>query len=157
MAAPFACSFNIFYIYQAFILFFHEALHPPHLSLSFCLSYLSVVPHPVFLIRGISLRFGDVNFSSCNPNFFAVRNIHYPVNTSSDHFHTETVLPYSGHCRTHTLLPPSGRYCIETVGPSGDHYCIDILVPSSDHCCTETVSPSIKVAPPSDHLHTKIT
>ena len=42
MATPFTCSFNIFYIYQAFILLFHKALHPPslfpslsvHLSLS---------------------------------------------------------------------------------------------------------------------------
>ena len=61
---PFACSFNIFYIYQAVILLFHKALHPP----SFCLSLavqlslslsLSVVSHPVFLISGLSLRFGD--------------------------------------------------------------------------------------------------
>ena len=34
MATPFACSFNIFYIYQAVILLFHIALHPPLLSLS---------------------------------------------------------------------------------------------------------------------------
>ena len=64
MATPFACSFNIFYIYQAVILLFHIALHPPflsryvhiHVSLS-----LSVVPHPVFIISGLSLRFGDVD------------------------------------------------------------------------------------------------
>ena len=54
--APFACSFNIFYIYQAVILLFHIALHPSFLSLflSICLSLslsLSVVPHPVFIIR----------------------------------------------------------------------------------------------------------
>ena len=59
MTAPFACSFNIFYIYQAFILLFHKALHPP--SLSFCLSSLYVVLHPVFLISGISLWFGEVD------------------------------------------------------------------------------------------------
>ena len=60
----FACSFNMFYIYPAFILLFHNALHPPSRSLSFCPSVsLSVVPHPVFLISGLSLRFGDVGVS----------------------------------------------------------------------------------------------
>ena len=54
MAAPFACSFNIFYIYQAFNLLFHKALHPPS----------SGVPHPVFLICGLSLQFGDVGVQS---------------------------------------------------------------------------------------------
>ena len=36
---------------------------PPSFSrfLSICLSSLSVVPHPVFLISGLSLRFGDVD------------------------------------------------------------------------------------------------
>ena len=45
------------------MLLFHEALHPPSpfLSVSAHLS-LSVVPHPIFLISGISLRFGDVCF-----------------------------------------------------------------------------------------------
>ena len=61
------------------ILLFHKALHPPSLfpSLSVHLSlFLSVIPHPVCLISGISLWFGDVDFSSsCNPKFFAVRNI----------------------------------------------------------------------------------
>ena len=61
-------------------------------------------------------------FSSCNPKFFAVRHIHYPVNPSRDHFCTDTV------------LPPSDHYCIETVALPGDHYCIDIVVPSRDHC-----------------------
>ena len=61
-------------------------------------------------------------FSSCNPSFFAVRNIHYPVNTSSDHFDTDAVVPSSDHCRTQAVLPPSGHYCIEIVAPSGDHY-----------------------------------
>ena len=41
-----------FYIYQAFILLFHKALRPPSLFLSICLSTISVVPHPVFLISG---------------------------------------------------------------------------------------------------------
>ena len=62
MATAFACSFNIFYIYQAFILFFHKALHPPSLFLSLSVHLsLSVVPHPVFPISGFSLRFGDVD------------------------------------------------------------------------------------------------
>ena len=45
--------------------FFHITLHPhflslsDHMSLSLSLS-LSVVPHLVFLISGLSLRFGDV-------------------------------------------------------------------------------------------------
>ena len=61
MAKPFACRFNIFYVHQDVILLFHIALHPPFsLFLSTCLS-LSVVPHPVFLISGLSLRFGDVD------------------------------------------------------------------------------------------------
>ena len=34
-------------------------------------------------------------FSSCNPKFFAVRHIQYPVNTSSDHFHSDAVVPLS--------------------------------------------------------------
>ena len=87
-------------------------------------------------------------FSSCNPKFFAVRHIHYPVNPLSDHFPTDAVVPSSDHCRTDTVLPPSDHYCIETVAPSGDHHCIDIVVPSSDHCCTEVVPPS------SDHYGT---
>ena len=61
-----------------FMHLFHKAL-----SLSVHLS-LSVVPHPVFLISGIFLQFGDVKVSSCNPKFVAVRYIHYPVNPSRD-------------------------------------------------------------------------
>ena len=82
--------------------------------------------------------------------------IHYPVNPSSDHFHTNAVVQSSDHCRTETVLPSSDRYCIETVSPSGDHYYIDIVVPSSDQCCNETVPQSrdhygtLKVSPPSD-------
>ena len=43
--------------------FFYKALHPPSifLSLSICLSSLSVVSHPVFLICGLSLLFGDID------------------------------------------------------------------------------------------------
>ena len=102
-------------------------------------------------------------FSSCNPKFFAVKHIHYPVNPSSDHFHTYAVVPSSDRCRTETVLSPSDHYCIETVTPSGDQSCIDIAASSSDHCCTETVPPTsdhdgtMKLASSSDHLHTKIT
>ena len=85
-------------------------------------------------------------FSSCNPKFFAVRHIHYPVNPSSDPFHTDAVVSSSDHCRTDTVLPPSDYYYIGTVAPPGDHYCIYIIVvSSSDHCRTGTV------LPPSDH------
>ena len=78
-------------------------------------------------------------FSSCNLKFFAVRHIHYPVNPSSDHFHTDAVLPSSDHCALRQcvciicVLPPSDHDCIGTVAPSGDHYGIGIVVPSSDH------------------------
>ena len=151
MATPFACSFNIFYIYQALSLFFiKHCILPPSFSLflSICLA-LFLYPIPFFLLSCLSLRFGDVNVFS--KVLYTVRHIHYPVNPSSDHFQTDAVVPSSDHCHTETVLPP------------GDHYCIDIVVPSSDHCWTETVPPSsdhygtTKVAPPSDHLHTKIT
>ena len=92
---------------------FYKALHPPShfLSLSVHLSLsLSVVPHPVFLISGLSLRFGDVDVSSCNPKFFAFRHVHCPVNPSSDHFHTDAVVPSSDHGRTETVLRPSDQY-----------------------------------------------
>ena len=72
METPFACGFNIVHIYQAFILLFLKA--PPPLSLFLALSVhlplsLSVVPHPVFLIRGLSQRFGDVD------DFFLQSNV----------------------------------------------------------------------------------
>ena len=95
------CSFNIFYIYQAFIFFFHKALHPPSLFLSLSVHLsLSVVPHLVFPISGLSLRFGDVDV------FFL----------------QSKVAPSCDHCRTETVLPASDHYCIDTVAPSGDHY-----------------------------------
>ena len=34
-------------------------------------------------------------FSSCNPKCVAVKHIRYPVNPSSDHFHTDAVSPRS--------------------------------------------------------------
>ena len=97
-------------------------------------------------------------FASCDPKFFAVRHIHYPVPIS-----TLMLVPSSDHCRTDTVLPPSDHCCIETVAPSGDRYCIDIVLPPSDQRCTETLSPSsdhywtTKVAPPSDPVNTKRT
>ena len=104
-----------------------------------------------------------LTFSSCNPKFFSVRHIHYPVNLFSEHFHTDVVVPSSDRCRTETVLTPSDHYCIETAAPSGDHYCVDIVVPSSEHCCSETAPSSsghygtTKVAPLRDQLHTEIT
>ena len=82
-------------------------------------------------------------FSSCNPEFFAVRHIHYPVNPSNDYFHTDAVVPSSDHCRTEIVLPPViiSALRVETVAPSGEHYCIDLVVPSSDHCCIDTAPP----------------
>ena len=64
----FTCSYNIFYIYQAFILRFHKALHPPSrfLSPSFCppASLFFCGTPSRYLTSGISLRFrdGDVFF-----------------------------------------------------------------------------------------------
>ena len=153
MATLFACSFNIFYIYQPFILLLHKALHPPSLFLSLSvhlslfLWYLSRFPNecsfpPVWRCLCFLLAFQ----SYLQLDTYV---IHYPVNPSSHHFHSDVVLPSSGHCRTETVLPPSDHYCIETVAPSCDNYCIDIVVPSSDHCCTETVPPS------SDHYGTR--
>ena len=96
-----------------------------------------MVPHPVFLISGLSLRFGDVDV------YFLQSKVHDAVVPSSDHCRTDIVLP-----------PPSDHYQrsipffvitalrVETVAPSGDHYCIDLVVPSSDHGCIETVTPS---------------
>ena len=81
-----------------FILPFHKALHPSSLflSLSVHLTLLSFCGTP---ISGLSLQFGDymLMFSSSNPNVFAVRNIYYPVNTSSDNFHTDGVVSSSDH------------------------------------------------------------
>ena len=118
-----------------------------------------MVPPPVFLISGISLRSGDVDV------FFLQSKVlcSWTHCLSSDHFQTDAVVPSSDHCRIETVLPLSEHYCIEPVAPSGDHYCIDIVVPSSDHCCTVTLLPSsdhcgtTKAAPPSDHLHTERT
>ena len=79
----------------------------------------------------------DSVLSSCNPKFFAVRHIHYPVTLSAD-----AVVASSDHCCTEAVLSPCDHYCIEAVAPSGDHYGMDIVVPSSDHCCIETVPQS---------------
>ena len=80
--------------------FIKHCIIPPSFSLflSICFS-LSVVPHPVFLICGLSLRFVDVD----------VFSLQYKVlcsYSSSDHFHTDAVVP------------------------SGDHYSINIVAKS---------------------------
>ena len=62
-------------------------------------------------------------FSSSNPKFFAVRHIHYPVNTSSDHFHTDAVVS------SIVIIAALGQYC-HLVRETSDQY---IVVPSSDH------------------------
>ena len=77
MAGPFACSFNNFLHLSAFILlFFYKTLHPPSPFLCFyppvymyLFSFFDT--HPVFRMSGLSLRLGDVDFSSCNPKLFA--------------------------------------------------------------------------------------
>ena len=151
-------SFNIFYIYQALCTFLIKHSFCPPVS-------LSVVPHPVFLISGLSLRFGDVDVFFLQSNILCsyTHLLSSERNPSSDHFLTGALVPSSAHCRTETVLPPSDHYCIETVAPSGDHYCIDIVLPSRDHCCNESIPPSSehyrtpKVGPPSDHLLTKRT
>ena len=60
--------------------FIKHCILPPPFSLSFCpsicLSSLSVVPHPVFLISGLSCGLKMLMFSSCNPKFFAVNHSH---------------------------------------------------------------------------------
>ena len=70
----------------------------PYVSIS-----LSVVPHPVFLISGLSCGLEMLMFSSCKPKFFAV-----------DYFNTGAVVPSSDHCRTEIVLPPSDHNCIES-------------------------------------------
>ena len=82
-----------------------------------------VLKNPVFLISGFPCGLEMFMFSSCNPKFLAIAKFHYPVNTSSDHFHTNAVVPSSDRCRTHAVLPPSGHYCIETVSPSRSRNC----------------------------------
>ena len=130
---------------------------------SFLINTVSFLPLSLFLwypsrfvISGLSLLFGDVDgFFLQSKGFFAVKHIHYPVNPSSDPFHTDAVVPSSDYYRTKRVLPPSDHHCIVRVAPSGDHYCIHIAMSSSDHCCTGTVPPSsdhqepMKVAPSS--------
>ena len=112
VAAPFTCSFKIVYIYQAFILLFHKALHPPslflslsvHLSLfSFCgtpsrfpnlWSFPAVCRCWCFLLAIKEYNSVTLYILCCNPTF-------------SDHFHTDAVVPSSDHCRTEAVLPPS--------------------------------------------------
>ena len=93
------------YIHLLSTFFIKHCILPPSFSLflSICISSLSVVLHPVFLIVVFPCGLEMLMFSSCNPKFFAVRHIHYPVKPSSDHFHTDTVVPSSDHsCSTAT-------------------------------------------------------
>ena len=80
MATPFACRFNIFYIFQVFILLFHKPLHPDpflflslsvHLYISLSLFLWYTIPFLVVFPCGVEMLI----FSSCNPKFFAVRHI----------------------------------------------------------------------------------
>ena len=71
-------------------------------------------------------------FSSCNPKFFAVRHIHYPVNTSSDHFHTDAILPSSDHCRTER-----GDFFKFKVEQNGKYNTSEFAITSTSHTiCT---------------------
>ena len=67
------------YIYQTFILPFHKAQQPPSLVLSVS---LSMVPHPVVLIWGLSLRVGDV-YVFFLQSIFLQLDIHHPVTNST--------------------------------------------------------------------------
>ena len=132
MATPFACSFNR--LLSSFFITHCHCILPPSL-LSFCPSVslsLYVVPHPVFLVY-FPCGWEMLMFSSCNSKFFAVRHIHYPMNSSSDQLHTDAIVPSIDHFRTETVLPPSDHYCIDTVVPSSDHCCIVTVPQSSDH------------------------
>ena len=49
-----------------------------------------------------------------------------PVNSSTEHFHTDAVVPSSDHCRTDTVLPSlRDHYGTTTVASSGD-YCVGV-------------------------------
>ena len=52
---------NIFYIYRAFIVLFHKALHPPSFFLSICLSFCGTPSHFLITGSGLSLRVGHVD------------------------------------------------------------------------------------------------
>ena len=58
LVSTFSTSIRLLYSF-----FIKHGIPPPSFSLflSLCLSSLSVVPHPVFLISGLSLRFRDVD------------------------------------------------------------------------------------------------
>ena len=134
MATPFACSYNMFYIYQAFIFRFHKAPHSPSLLLS-----LSV--HLSLSFWGTLSSFPNVwSFPAvwrcwCFLLAFTIHGAH-PVTISTLMLTISTLLQLC------CLLPPSDHYCIASVASSGDQYWIDMVVPSSDHCRIETVPPS---------------
>ena len=64
---------------------------------------LYVVPHAVFQISGLSLQVGDVDvLLAIQIKLFAVRH-HYPVNPSTDRFHTDAVVSFRGRPYLSTL------------------------------------------------------
>ena len=70
--------------------FIKHCILPP----SFCPSASLFLWYPVPFYKLVVFLCGlkMLMFSSCNPKLFAVRHIHYPVNPSSEHFHTEAVV-----------------------------------------------------------------
>ena len=72
---------------------------------------LSVVPRPVFVISGLSLRVEDAEVFFLQYKVLSVRNIHYPVNPSSEHFLSDAVVPSGNdNCSIETVLPASDHY-----------------------------------------------
>ena len=103
MATPFACSFNIVYISIRLLssFFIWHCMHPHFLSLSvhmsLSLSFCGTPGHPLFLISGLSLRFGDVQcFLLAIQSSFALRV--ETVAPSGDHYCIDLVVASSDHC-----------------------------------------------------------
>ena len=69
-----------------------------------------MAPHPVFLIRGISVRFGDVHVFFLQTKVLCswTHSLAYPVNPSSDNFHSNfrrnLWIPILHHVITDTIL-----------------------------------------------------
>ena len=98
--SPVVSTLSINIISQAFMLIFHDRLHP---SFSF---FLYVVLHPVFLISGLSLRFGDVDV------FFLQSKVlcSLTLSLSSDHFHTDAVVVIAARRQyCHLAIPTASR------------------------------------------------
>ena len=122
-------SVNIYYIYQAFILLFTKHYIPLLLCISVHLSLsLSLVPHPVFLISGLSQRVGDVDFLLQSKVLSSYTHSPY-----SDHVHTDAVAPSGGYCLTETVVPSSDHYCIDIAVPFGS--CHLVIIATLRQCC----------------------